>query len=123
MKTNIFLITALLTAGLSAQAQSEQMVEAVSPSKQAELPLQNCPKLVIGTSQLTFTDNVTETKFSADERIVIRLKKTSGVGTGIANLPVKVGEQKSATYNLAGQRVTDAAKGLIIKNGRKYIRK
>lgn len=80
MKAKIFLITALLTAGLSAQAQSEQMVEAVSPSKQAELPLQNCPKLVIGTTELTFTDNKNETTFSASERLVIRIKKVKKKG-------------------------------------------
>lgn len=74
MKTKIFIASILLTASMAAQAQSEQMVEAVSPSKQAELPLQNCPKLVIGETALTFTDNTSTTEFSKAERLVIRMK-------------------------------------------------
>ena len=32
-------------------------------------------------------------------------------------------EQTSATYNLAGQKVDDSYKGIVIRNGRKFYRK
>jgi hypothetical protein len=34
-----------------------------------------------------------------------------------------VDEENSPTYNLAGQRVDRAYKGVVIRNGKKYIRR
>lgn len=76
MKSTILITATLLMASLTAKAQSEQVVEAVSPSKQAELPLQNSPKFVLGETENTFTDGTNSTTFSAEERVVIRVKKT-----------------------------------------------
>lgn len=41
--------------------------------------------------------------------------------TGIT--PVKAAAQNSAIYNTAGQKVSENYKGLVIKNGRKFIQK
>ena len=43
------------------------------------------------------------------------------VSTEIAGLTI--GSQSASVYNLAGQRVNDGFKGLVIQNGRKLIRK
>ena len=43
-----------------------------------------------------------------------------GVATGINNVNAAV--HNDALYNVAGQRVSDSFKGIVIKNGRKYIK-
>ncbi len=43
-----------------------------------------------------------------------------GVATGINN--VNAAAHNDALYNVAGQRVSDSFKGIVIKNGRKYIK-
>lgn len=74
---------------MSAQTQQNgQTVEAVSTSKQAELPLKNNPKLVIGTSQLTFTDNNNSTTFPANDKVVLRIKNTEPQPTAEGYWPV-----------------------------------
>ena len=45
----------------------------------------------------------------------------NGTATGIT--AVKAAQQNGAIYNVAGQMVTSSYKGLVIKNGRKYIQK
>ena len=53
----------------------------------------------------------------------VTLLKVERTGTGIAeqlNLNVKVG---GTTYNLAGQKVSENYKGVVIQNGRKMIQK
>jgi hypothetical protein len=47
-------------------------------------------------------------------------KKTS---TGIDAPTVNVPQKKQGTYNLAGQRVGDSYKDIVIENGRKVVRK
>lgn len=47
---------------------------------------------------------------------------TQGEGTGISVAVNKL-DSKSPAYNLAGQRVNNDYKGLIIKNGRKFVNK
>ena len=44
-------------------------------------------------------------------------------GTGIANINADVNDANAPAYNLAGQRVNANAKGLVIKNGKKYVNK
>ena len=44
-------------------------------------------------------------------------------GTGIADINADVNDADAPAYNLAGQRVNANAKGLIIKNGKKYVNK
>lgn len=43
--------------------------------------------------------------------------------TGIDTPTVNVSQKKQGTYNLAGQRVGDSYKGIVIENGRKVVRK
>ena len=74
MKNIKLILTALLImTGLSAHAQ-EQVVEAKSSTKTTELALATNPKLVIGASEVSFTDRKSTTTFSASERIVLRIK-------------------------------------------------
>ena len=53
---------------------------------------------------------------------VTLLKITRGGATGIQEIPVKV-INNGAIYNLAGQKVNENYKGIVIKNGKKYIQK
>ena len=74
MKNIKLILSALLImTGLSAHAQ-EQVVEAKSTIKTTELALAANPKLVIGASEVSFTDRKNTTTFSASERIVLRIK-------------------------------------------------
>ncbi len=41
--------------------------------------------------------------------------------TGISNISVD-SAKAGKTYNLAGQQVSDSYKGLVIKNGKKYVK-
>ena len=43
--------------------------------------------------------------------------------TGIADINADVNDANAPAYNLAGQRVNANAKGLVIKNGKKYVNK
>lgn len=53
---------------------------------------------------------------------VTLLKITRGGATGIQEIPVKV-IANDVIYNLAGQKVNESYKGIVIKNGKKYIQK
>lgn len=75
MKTKIFIAASLLIMSMTAQAQEERKVEAVSKTKQAELLLKNTPEFILGATENTFTDGTSSTTFSTDERVVIRMKK------------------------------------------------
>lgn len=48
---------------------------------------------------------------------------TQGNATGINNVQVQKETTSSSTYNLAGQHVDNNFKGLVIKNGKKFIMK
>lgn len=47
------------------------------------------------------------------------LVKTS---TGISSVNTAAAKKNGKTYNMAGQEVSSSAKGLIIKNGKKYVK-
>ena len=53
---------------------------------------------------------------------VTYLKVTRDSATGIQEIPVKV-VFNDTIYNLAGQKVNETYKGIVIKNGKKYIQK
>ena len=57
---------------------------------------------------------------TTNQLYLISFEKT-GDATGIT--AVKAAQQNGAIYNVAGQMVTSSYKGLVIKNGRKYIQK
>ena len=49
-------------------------------------------------------------------------KYTIGTGTGISSVNAAAAKNNGKTYNMAGQEVSSSAKGLIIKNGKKYVK-
>ena len=53
--------------------------------------------------------------------------KKEGAGTnpytGITNVTAKNAKVSTATYNIAGQRVNKDYKGLVVKDGKKIVRK
>lgn len=61
-------------ASVTTQAQSEQKVEASNASTSVGFSISSSPKLEIGADKLTFSNNANSVNFSADERLVIRLK-------------------------------------------------
>ena len=45
----------------------------------------------------------------------------TGLATGINNVETDTEDTNTPVYNLSGQRVNDSYKGIVIKNGKKYI--
>ena len=45
-----------------------------------------------------------------------------GTSTGISSVNAAAAKKDGKTYNMAGQEVSSSAKGLIIKNGKKYVK-
>lgn len=64
-------------------------------------------------SAFTFTN--------AGEQLCFLMAVTYGSATGIENVNADRPRGGSATYNLYGQRVSSSARGVIIRNGKKYI--
>ena len=71
-----------------------------------------------------------DTKYSSfgsyeDERgLLPYLYVEDEIGTGINNVTVDEElDENAPVYNLAGQRVSKDAKGIVIQNGKKYIRR
>ena len=50
-----------------------------------------------------------------------KIDELHGISTGIENVEAEGAAQNGVMFNVAGQRVNGAAKGLVIKNGKKYI--
>ena len=46
----------------------------------------------------------------------------ANVSNGISNISAAAAKKNGKTYNMAGQEVSSSAKGLIIKNGKKYVK-
>lgn len=53
---------------------------------------------------------------------IYTIKVTSGT-SGISNINASEAANEGATFNLLGQKVASNAKGLVIKNGKKFINK
>ena len=49
-------------------------------------------------------------------------KYTIGTGTGISSVNAAAAKKNGKTYNMAGQEVSSSAKGIVIKNGKKYVK-
>lgn len=45
-----------------------------------------------------------------------------GTSTGISSVNAAAAKKNGKTYNMAGQEVSSSVKGLIIKNGKKYVK-
>ena len=43
--------------------------------------------------------------------------------TGVSSVSVAEAKAKTASFNLAGQKVSDSYKGIVVKNGKKYLNK
>ena len=50
-----------------------------------------------------------------------KIDELHGISTGIENVEAEGAAKNGVMFNVAGQRVNGAAKGLVIKNGKKYI--
>ena len=48
---------------------------------------------------------------------------SGGTPTGISNLEASASAKSSILYNLAGQQVSESYKGIVVKNGKKYLNK
>lgn len=48
---------------------------------------------------------------------------TVGTSTGISTISSVASAKSTATYNLAGQQVSDSYKGIVIQNGKKFLKK
>lgn len=46
-----------------------------------------------------------------------------GTPTGISNVEASASAKSSTLYNLAGQQVSESYKGIVVKNGKKYLNK
>ena len=46
----------------------------------------------------------------------------ANVTNGISNISAAAAKKNGKTYNMAGQEVSSSAKGLVIKNGKKYVK-
>lgn len=113
MKTKIFFVATLLMMSVAANAQEEEEVVAESATQQAELPLQSNPRLVIGSTELSFTDGTTETKFSADEKVVIKLKsKQTATQIAMPEPSTVIGGE--GIYTLDGKRLNAPKRGINI---------
>ena len=49
-------------------------------------------------------------------------KYKAGTSTGISSVSAAAAKKNGKTYNMAGQEVSSSAKGLIIKDGNKYVK-
>ena len=49
-------------------------------------------------------------------------KYTIGTSTGIFSVNTVAAKKNGKTYNMAGQEVSSSAKGIVIKNGKKYVK-
>ena len=88
---------------------------------------------VVGTGSavvwayLTFAATANETYYIFNKNTQIGFSGfefTAGEGAGIAGVEVESQDDPNAPiYNLAGQRVSKDAKGILIQNGKKFIRK
>ena len=50
------------------------------------------------------------------------VKFVPGTSTGISSVNAAAAKKNGKTYNMAGQEVSSSVKGLIIKNGKKYVK-
>lgn len=50
------------------------------------------------------------------------IKFTPTTSTGISSVNAAAAKKNGKTYNMAGQEVSSSAKGIVIKNGKKYVK-
>ena len=68
--------------------------------------------------------NVTASKTATTDADLDLTVYSGGVTTGVVDLePVEVVERNTGTFNILGQPVGDDYKGIVIKNGKKYLQR
>lgn len=60
---------------------------------------------------------------SKDTNAKIHVAVMAASTTGISNIPAEEASKQAEVYNLSGQRVDASYKGIVVRNGRKYLRK
>lgn len=84
-------------------------------------PLWNCEDTKTGVSDVTFTISRSDKETKANQvRYVRAVVEVLNDASGINNITVD-NAKKGVRYNLAGQRVNESYKGVVIENGKKII--
>ena len=100
------------SAAVEISASSEPNVTAV-----ASLDLDAAKKYTV-----VFTGVKAGDKESGADIALHGVKFVPGTSTGISSVNAAAAKKNGKTYNMAGQEVSSSAKGLIIKNGKKYVK-
>lgn len=76
--------------------------------------------------QITLTEDMPSVKFGRNGNTGACVVKVTvvrgGTGTGISSVNAAAAKKDGKTYNMAGQEVSSSAKGIVIKNGKKYVK-
>ena len=76
--------------------------------------------------QITLAEDMPSVKFGRSGNTGACVVKVTvvrgGTSTGISSVNAAAAKKNGKTYNMAGQEVSSSAKGLIIKNGKKYVK-
>ena len=76
--------------------------------------------------QITLTEDMPSVKFGRNGNTSACVVKVTvvrgGTSTGISNIIAAAAKKNGKTYNMAGQEVSSSAKGIVIKNGKKYVK-
>lgn len=92
-----------------ADGQILDLNKAASAPNKAEFVLNNVQ------NELTFTNT------GEQQSVVIVLEYHTGGADGVENVTADVESKSDAIYNLAGQKVDENYRGIVIKNGKKYL--
>ena len=77
-----------------------------------------------GTVTFSVAEGGTYYVFAAGSKMgFYGFKYVTGTSTGISDIQAPKSSKDGATFNLLGQKVASNAKGLVIKNGKKFINK
>ena len=77
-----------------------------------------------GTVTFSVAEGGTYYVFAAGSKMgFYGFKYVTGTSTGISDIQAPKSSKDGATFNLLGQKVANDAKGLVIKNGKKFINK
>ena len=76
--------------------------------------------------QITLAEDMPSVKFGRSGNTGACVVKVTvvrgGTSTSISSVNAAAAKKDGKTYNMAGQEVSSSAKGLIIKNGKKYVK-
>lgn len=76
--------------------------------------------------QITLTEDMPSVKFGRNGNTSACVVKVTvvrgGTSTAISSVNAAAAKKNGKTYNMAGQEVSSSAKGIVIKNGKKYVK-